>query len=151
MDAPALPRTRHDAIAQLQASGLKVTLPRLKVLDLFRRAAPAHLGAEEVFRHLLAEGSDIGLATVYRVLAHFEQAGLIARTQLEPGRAVYELERGAHHDHLVCVSCGRIEEFVDAEIECRQRELARERGFELREHVLALYGRCARPGCAAAE
>jgi Fur family ferric uptake transcriptional regulator len=140
-------KSRHDHIAELQTSGLKATLPRLKVLEMLQRTGQSHLSAEDIYRGLIADGNDIGLATVYRVLAQFEQAGLLKRTQFEGGRAVFELDRGAHHDHLVCIACGRIEEFVDTEIEQRQHAIARERGFELREHVLALYGRCSRPEC----
>ncbi|MDZ5460271.1 ferric iron uptake transcriptional regulator [Azohydromonas lata] len=142
-------KSRNDHIAELQTSGLKATLPRLKVLEVFQRETASHLSAEDIYRHLIAEDADIGLATVYRVLAQFEQAGLLKRTQFEGGRAVFEVDHGKHHDHLVCVACGRIEEFVDAEIEQRQHAIARERGFELREHVLALYGRCSRPECQA--
>lgn len=142
-------KSRNDHIAELQTNGLKATLPRLKVLEVFQREAASHLSAEDIYRHLIAEDADIGLATVYRVLAQFEQAGLLKRTQFEGGRAVFEVDHGKHHDHLVCVACGRIEEFVDAEIEQRQQAIARERGFELREHVLALYGRCSRPECQA--
>ena len=144
-------KSRDDHITELQTSGLKATLPRLKVLEVFQRAGASHLSAEDIYRHLIADGADIGLATVYRVLAQFEQAGLLKRTQFEGGRAVFEVDHGKHHDHLVCVACGRIEEFVDSEIEQRQHAIARERGFELREHVLALYGRCSRPECRAAD
>jgi Fur family ferric uptake transcriptional regulator len=131
----------------LHASGLKATLPRLKVLQLFRESAQRHLSAEDVYKLLLAEGSDIGLATVYRVLMQFVQAGLLERRHFEGDKAVFELNQGRHHDHLVCVRCGRVEEFVDADIERRQREIAAERGFELQDHALALYGVCSRQGC----
>jgi Fur family ferric uptake transcriptional regulator len=131
----------------LKSSGLKATLPRLKILEVFERLPRRHLTAEDVYKTLLAEGSDIGLATVYRVLMQFEQAGLLSRSHFESGKAIFELNEGQHHDHLVCLSCGRVEEFFDAAIERRQREVAMARGFELQEHSLALYARCTRSGC----
>jgi Fur family transcriptional regulator, ferric uptake regulator len=131
----------------LHASGLKATLPRLKVLQIFRESGRRHLSAEDVYKTLLVEGSDIGLATVYRVLMQFVQAGLLERQRFEGDKAVFELNEGRHHDHLVCVRCGRVEEFVDAEIEHRQRQIAAERGFDLQEHALALYGVCSRTDC----
>jgi Fur family ferric uptake transcriptional regulator len=131
----------------LHAMGLKATLPRLKVLQIFRESGRRHLSAEDVYKTLLVEGSDIGLATVYRVLMQFVQAGLLERQRFEGDKAVFELNEGRHHDHLVCVRCGRVEEFVDAEIEHRQRQIAAERGFELQEHALALYGVCSRADC----
>ena len=106
-----------------------------------------HLTAEDVYRKLLAEGLDVGLATVYRVLTQFEQAGLLVRHHFESGKAVFELNQGGHHDHLVCLQCGRVEEFFDAEIEKRQTKIARERGFEISEHALYLYAECTRPKC----
>ncbi|MEX0638794.1 MAG: ferric iron uptake transcriptional regulator, partial [Burkholderiales bacterium] len=105
------------------------------------------LSAEDVYRSLMAEGIDIGLATVYRVLTQFEQAGLLSRQHFEAGKAVFELNQGGHHDHLVCLQCGRVEEFYDAEIEQRQSEVARKRGFELHGHSLALYADCTKPDC----
>ena len=132
---------------ELKSSGLKATLPRIKILEVFQHAERRHMTAEDVYRSLLAEGSDIGLATVYRVLMQFEQAGLLTRSNFESGKAVFELNEGHHHDHLVCLSCGRVEEFYDAEIEARQRAIAEARGFELQDHSLALYGRCSRPEC----
>ena len=132
---------------ELKSSGLKATLPRLKILEVFERASRRHLAAEDVYRALLAEGSDIGLATVYRVLMQFEQAGLLRRSNFEAGKAVFELDRGEHHDHLVCLSCGLVEEFYDAEIERRQREVAAARGFALQDHALALYGHCTKVDC----
>jgi Fur family transcriptional regulator, ferric uptake regulator len=131
----------------LHAIGLKATLPRLKVLQIFRESGRRHLSAEDVYKTLLVEGSDIGLATVYRVLMQFVQAGLLERQRFEGDKAVFELNEGRHHDHLVCVRCGRVEEFVDAQIERRQKQIAAERGFELQEHALSLYGVCSRPGC----
>lgn len=131
----------------LKTSGLKVTTPRLRVLDIFERSQARHLTAEDVYRALLAESVDIGLATVYRVLTQFEQAGILSRSHFETGKAVYELNAGSHHDHLVCLDCGQVEEFFDAQIEERQRTIAQERGFELSEHALSLYGHCVRKNC----
>ncbi|MFN7835096.1 MAG: ferric iron uptake transcriptional regulator [Burkholderiaceae bacterium] len=131
----------------LKNSGLKATLPRLKILQLFQTGPHRHLSAEDVYRALMGEKLDIGLATVYRVLTQFEQAGLLARQHFEAGKAVFELNEGAHHDHLVCLECGRVEEFFDAEIEKRQQRVARERGFVLQDHALALYGNCLRADC----
>ena len=131
----------------LKDSGLKATLPRRKVLELFEQSKVRHLSAEDVYKSLMAEGIDIGLATVYRVLTQFEQAGLLSRQHFETGKAVFELNQGGHHDHLVCLQCGRVEEFYDAEIEQRQSEVARKRGFELRGHSLALYADCTKQDC----
>ena len=135
--------TPHD----LKNAGLKATLPRLKIINLFEQSPVRHLTAEDVYRKLLAEGLDVGLATVYRVLTQFEQAGLLVRHHFETGKAVFELNQGGHHDHLVCLQCGRVEEFFDAEIEKRQTKIARERGFEISEHALYLYAECTRPKC----
>ena len=132
---------------ELKSSGLKATLPRTKILEVFQRTERRHLTAEDVFKMLLAEGADIGLATVYRVLMQFEQAGLLLRSNFESGKAVFELNEGEHHDHLVCLDCGRVEEFFDPEIEQRQRTIAVQRGFELQEHSLALYARCTKAQC----
>ncbi|MBK9682734.1 MAG: ferric iron uptake transcriptional regulator [Betaproteobacteria bacterium] len=132
---------------ELKSSGLKATLPRIKILEVFQRTERRHLTAEDVFKMLLAEGADIGLATVYRVLMQFEQAGLLLRSNFESGKAVFELNEGQHHDHLVCLDCGRVEEFFDPEIEQRQRTIAVQRGFELQEHSLALYARCTKAQC----
>ncbi len=132
---------------ELKNSGLKATLPRIKVLEVFQRSAQRHMSAEDVYKHLLAEGSDVGLATVYRVLMQFEQAGLLSRNHFETGKAVFELNEGKHHDHLVCLDCGRVEEFFDAEIEKRQKAVAAARGFELQEHSLALYAACTKKNC----
>lgn len=135
--------TPHD----LKNAGLKATLPRLKIINLFEQSPVRHLTAEDVYRKLLAEGLDVGLATVYRVLTQFEQAGLLVRHHFESGKAVFELNQGGHHDHLVCLQCGRVEEFFDAEIEKRQTKIARERGFEISEHALYLYAECTRTKC----
>jgi len=131
----------------LKDIGLKATLPRRKILELFENSKVRHLSAEDVYKALIAEGIDIGLATVYRVLTQFEQAGLLSRQHFETGKAVFELSQGGHHDHLVCLQCGRVEEFYDPEIEKRQSEIARQRGFELRGHSLALYADCTKANC----
>jgi len=132
----------------LKEIGLKATLPRRRILELFETSKVRHLSAEDVYKALIAEGMDVGLATVYRVLTQFEQAGLLARQHFETGKAVFELNQGGHHDHLVCLQCGRVEEFYDGEIEARQSEIARKHGFELRGHSLALYADCSKPDCA---
>jgi Fur family transcriptional regulator, ferric uptake regulator len=131
----------------LQHAGLKATLPRLRIINLFETSKLRHMTAEDVYRLLQGEGLDIGLATVYRVLTQFEQAGLLTRHHFESGKAVYELNEGKHHDHRVCLQCGRVEEFYDAEIEKRQQKIARERGFEISEHALYLYADCTKPRC----
>ena len=135
----------------LKSIGLKATYPRLKILDLFHKlqdeGAPRHVTAEDVYRHLLADGLDIGLATVYRVLTQFEQAGLLQRHHFESGKSIFELNEGTHHDHLVCVDCGRVEEFYDAEIEKRQHMVAAAHGFAVREHALYLYVECKKADC----
>jgi Fur family ferric uptake transcriptional regulator len=133
--------------SELKASGLKATLPRLKILEIFQNSAVRHLSAEDVYKILLAENMDVGLATVYRVLTQFEQAGLLSRNHFETGKAVFELNEGSHHDHLVCLDCGRVEEFYDEEIETRQQTIAVDRGFEIAEHALALYGHCTKSAC----
>ena len=134
-------------IEELKSTGLKATLPRLKILEVFQNARQRHMTAEDVFRVLLNDRSDIGLATVYRVLTQFEQAGLLTRSNFESGKAVYELNEGQHHDHLVCLQCGRVEEFFDPEIEERQNKVAAERGFTVREHALYLYVECTKADC----
>ena len=131
----------------LKDIGLKATLPRRRILELFESSKVRHLSAEDVYKALLSEGMDVGLATVYRVLTQFEQAGLLARQHFETAKAVYELNQGGHHDHLVCLQCGRVEEFYDGEIEKRQNEVARQRGFELHGHSLALYADCTKSAC----
>ena len=132
---------------ELKSSGLKATLPRIKILEVFQNTTRRHMTAEDVYKALLIEGSDIGLATVYRVLMQFEQAGLLTRSNFESGKSVFELNEGQHHDHLVCLTCGRVEEFYDPEIESRQRAIAETRGFELHEHSLSLYARCTKTDC----
>lgn len=131
----------------LKASGLKATLPRVKILEIFQGSTVRHLSAEDIYKILLAENIDVGLATVYRVLTQFEQAGLLSRNHFESGKAVFELNEGSHHDHLVCLDCGRVEEFFDEEIERRQQRIAVERGFTISDHALALYGHCNKPDC----
>jgi Fur family ferric uptake transcriptional regulator len=133
--------------SELKASGLKATLPRLKILEIFQNSSVRHLSAEDVYKILLNENMDVGLATVYRVLTQFEQAGLLSRNHFETGKAVFELNEGSHHDHLVCLDCGRVEEFYDEEIEKRQQKIAQERGFQIAEHALALYGHCTKSAC----
>ena len=132
---------------ELKSSGLKATLPRIKILEVFQRSAQRHMTAEDVFKALLMEDADIGLATVYRVLMQFEQAGLLSRSHFESGKSVFELNEGQHHDHLVCLTCGRVEEFFDAEIEQRQRAVAQAKGFELHDHALSLYAVCTKTAC----
>lgn len=127
----------------LRNSGLKATLPRIKVLDVLRHSETRHMTVEDIYRRLGDQGADIGLATVYRVVAQLEAAGILARHSFDAGRAVYELDHGRHHDHLICVACGRVEEFNDPTIEARQQVVAAEKGFALAEHRLTLYGRCA--------
>ena len=128
--------------SDLKDMGLKATAPRLKVLNLFENTEQRHMSAEDVYRLLIAEDLDIGLATVYRVLTQFEQAGLLVRHHFESGKAVFELNQGHHHDHLVCLKCGHVEEFFDAEIEQRQDAIAAARGFKVESHSMYLYGLC---------
>lgn len=127
---------------QLRTMGLKVTGPRLKILNLFEQTERRHLTAEDVYRLLIAEHIDVGLATVYRVLTQFETAGLVKRHYFEGGHSVFELDRGGHHDHIVCISCGRVEEFVDEVIEGRQQAIAEQFGFTIKHHALTIYGIC---------
>jgi Fur family transcriptional regulator, ferric uptake regulator len=138
--APAGQKNLHEI-------GLKATGPRLRILELFQHGTQRHMSAEDVYRQLVSENLEVGLATIYRVLTQFEQAGLLKRSTFETGKAVFELDEGAHHDHLVCLQCGRVEEFFDAEIERRQAKVAKDRGFALREHALALYADCVKPNC----
>ena len=134
-------------INELKNTGLKATLPRLKILEIFQTGKQRHMTAEDVFRVLLDERSDVGLATVYRVLTQFEQAGLLNRSNFESGKAVYELNEGQHHDHLVCLDCGKVEEFYDAEIEKRQHAVATIKGFTITDHSLSIYANCTKPKC----
>lgn len=128
--------------ANLKKVGLKITLPRVKILQILENAELHHLSAEDVYRVLLESGEDIGLATVYRVLTQFEEAGLVVRHNFAEGHSVFELDYGAHHDHLVCVKCGQVEEFVDSLIEERQREVAKKAGYTITDHSLNIYGIC---------
>ena len=134
-------------IDELKSTGLKATLPRLKILEIFQVGKQRHMTAEDVFRVLLEERSDIGLATVYRVLTQFEQAGLLNRNNFESGKAVYEINEGQHHDHLVCLDCGKVEEFYDAEIESRQHWVAKTKGFTIADHSLSIYAHCTKDPC----
>ena len=134
-------------IDELKSTGLKATLPRLKILEIFQKGQQRHMTAEDVFRVLLIDRSDIGLATVYRVLTQFEQAGILSRSHFESGKAVYELNEGQHHDHMVCLDCGKVEEFYDAEIEKRQHAVARAKGFAIADHALSLYANCTKDHC----
>jgi Fur family ferric uptake transcriptional regulator len=140
--AAPTPESTMGNIEELKSTGLKATLPRLKILEIFQTGGQRHMTAEDVFRVLLNERSDIGLATVYRVLTQFEQAGILERSHFESGKAVYELNEGTHHDHLVCTVCGKVEEFYDAEIERRQQMIAKDKGWELQDHAMSLYGVC---------
>jgi len=137
----------HSSSDQLKSMGLKVTVPRMRILELFENSERGHYTAEEVYRLLMNEQIDVGLATVYRVLTQFEQAGLLMRHRFDDDKAVFELNRGEHHDHLICIQCGRVEEFIDPEIERRQRKVAAERGFRIQEHSLYLYADCVRTDC----
>src|SRR3982751_2973586 len=131
----------------LKTIGLKATLPRLRVLEIFEKSEVRHLTAEDVYKQLLKDGTDTGLATVYRVLTQFEQAGLLIRHHFEVGKAVFELKQGGHHDHIVCVDCGHVEEFYDSDIEKRQIAVAEDRGFKIQDHSLHLYAECTKVNC----
>ena len=134
-------------IDELKNTGLKATLPRLKIMEIFQNSGQRHMTAEDVFRVLLLDRTDIGLATVYRVLAQFEQAGILSRNHFESGKAVYELNEGQHHDHLVCLDCSKVEEFHDAEIEKRQHAVAKAKGFSIADHSLSIYANCTKENC----
>ncbi len=127
---------------ELKKAGLKATLPRLKILDILEHSPQRHMSAEDLYKALLEAGEEVGLATVYRVLTQFESAGLVKRHNFEGGHAVFEMDHGEHHDHMVCVRCGRIEEFLDEIIEDRQEKIAREAGFEMTDHAMYIYGIC---------
>lgn len=126
----------------LRKAGLKVTIPRLKILEILETSPQRHMSAEDIYRKLLESHEEVGLATVYRVLTQFESAGLISRLNFEGGHSVFEMNAGDHHDHLVCLNCGLVEEFFDEIIEKHQREIAKNLGFTLSEHALTLYGIC---------
>lgn len=132
---------------QIRQAGLKVTLPRVKILNILDQSDQRHMSAEDVYKALLHAGEEIGLATVYRVLTQFEGAGLVERHHFEGGQSVFELDRGGHHDHLVCVKCGEVVEFFDDTIEKRQEAIAEEQGFTIEDHSLVIYGVCT--GCQA--
>ncbi len=132
---------------EIRKAGLKVTLPRLKILEILEQCGERHMGAEDLYKQLLEQGEEIGLATIYRVLTQFEAAELVIRRNFEGGTSVFELNRGGHHDHILCVSCGRVEEFYDEIIEIRQHEIAEEKGYKIEDHSLIIYGRCNHPGC----
>ncbi|WP_197457481.1 ferric iron uptake transcriptional regulator [Crenobacter luteus] len=138
-----------DKASHLKDIGLKATGPRLKILDLFEHSETRHMSAEDVYKQLLSENIDIGLATIYRVLTQFEQAGILVRHHFETGKAVYELNEGGHHDHMVCISCGKVVEFFDPEIEALQERIAEQHGFHIIDHALYMYGEC--PECAEAK
>jgi Fur family ferric uptake transcriptional regulator len=131
----------------LKEAGLKVTLPRMKILEILENSENQHLTAEDIYKILLQTGDDIGVATIYRVLSQFEAASLVNRHQFETGQAVFELNRGHHHDHLICVKCGKIVEFVDDEIEKRQEDIAEKEGFQITDHALIIYGICSNNNC----
>ncbi len=133
--------------ADLKKAGLKVTLPRMKILEFLEACSDRHLSAEDIYKALLDAGEEIGLATVYRVLTQFEAAGLVNRNHFEGGQAIFELNQGGHHDHLVCLKCGKVVEFMDPVIEERQKQIAKENGFEITDHSLILYGHCNDPAC----
>lgn len=136
----------HDQ-KDLKNAGIKATLPRLKVLSLFENSKERHLSAEDIYKVMINSGEDVGLATVYRVLTQFEQAGLLIRHHFESGKAVFELNGGNHHDHIVCIKCGRVEEFYDEEIEKRQQKAAESLGFKMQDHSLTIYGICNKQPC----
>lgn len=140
-------RGKHLETNDLRKVGLKVTLPRIKILEILGTVTPRHMSAEDIYKHLLESHEDIGLATVYRVLTQFEAAGLVTRHHFEGTTAVFELNEGQHHDHIVCLDCGRVEEFMDSEIEELQHKVAKRLEFELMDHSMILYGRCNRPDC----
>ncbi len=131
----------------IRKAGLKVTLPRIKILEILESSEDRHVSAEDVYKQLLANNEEIGLATVYRVLTQFETAGLVERHQFDGGHSVFELNRGTHHDHIVCVRCGMVEEFIDETIEKRQREIAASKGFDISDHSLVIYGECKKKNC----
>ena len=132
----------------LKRAGLKVTLPRIKILEVLENSNQIHLSAEDIYKELLESEDEIGLATIYRVLTQFEAAGIVNRHHFETGQALFELNRGNHHDHLICVKCGKIVEFVDEEIEKKQNQIAKKEGFRITDHALIIYGVCDNSDCA---
>jgi len=155
LDSRIIPHGTRELITvegkDLRKAGLKVTLPRLKILEILEGGGSRHKSAEDIYKALLSSNEDIGLATVYRVLTQFEAAGLVTRHHFENGMAVFELNEGAHHDHIVCLDCGHVEEFIDSGIEERQQAVAVRHGFEIQDHALILYGRCRRQNCPSAK
>lgn len=131
---------------ELRAAGLKVTTPRIKILEIMANAKPHHLSAEEVYKTLIEANEDVGLATVYRVLTQFEAAGLVRRHNFDGDSAIFELDQGEHHDHLVCLKCAHVAEFVDEQIEQRQEDIAKQHGFDMTDHNLTIYGICKKCG-----
>ena len=131
----------------IRKAGLKVTLPRVKILEILENSPERHVSAEDLYKQLLAKDEEIGLATVYRVLTQFEAAGLVERHQFDGGHSVFELNRGTHHDHIVCIQCGKVEEFVDETIEKCQHQIAEKKGFGITDHSLVIYGECRRENC----
>jgi Fur family ferric uptake transcriptional regulator len=132
----------------LKSKGLKVTSPRVTVLNIFNQSDSRHLSAEDVYKKVLEHEGDIGLATVYRVLTQFADAGILIATNFETGKTTFELNEGGHHDHLVCLNCGCVVEFHDEEVELRQEKIAKKHGFKLINHSMSLYGLCSKPECA---
>ena len=132
---------------EIRNLGLKVTGPRLKILSIFEESKSRHLSAEDVYQALKTKSSEVGMATVYRALSNFEKVGILVKSTFEDGKAVFEINQGKHHDHLICMECGEVEEFVDEEIERRQKQIAMKKGFTLKSHSLALYGSCNKPNC----
>lgn len=132
---------------ELRKAGLKVTLPRIKILQILESADPHHMSAEDVYKTLIEAGEEVGLATVYRVLTQFESAGLVERHNFDGGHSVFEFARGEHHDHIVCVDCGRVLEFTDSVIETQQEKIAKKLGFKIKDHSLYLYGECQKKNC----
>ena len=132
---------------EIRNLGLKVTGPRLKILSTFEESKSRHLSAEDVYQALKTKSSEIGMATVYRALSNFEKVGILVKSTFDDGKAVFEINQGRHHDHLICMECGEVEEFVDEEIERRQKQIAIKKGFTLKNHSLALYGSCNKHDC----
>ena len=133
--------------SQLKSNGLKVTSPRITVLEIFYQSDARHLSAEDVYKKVLQLDGDISIATVYRVLTQFAEAGILLATNFETGKTTFELNEGGHHDHMVCLSCGTVVEFHDAAIESRQEKIAKQHGFKLINHAMSLYGLCGKPEC----
>jgi len=129
--------------SDLKKLGLKATVPRMKILEILEQNDSRHMSADELFKLLVDSGEEVGLATVYRVLTQFESAGIVVKHNFEGGQSVYELNQGNHHDHILCVKCGKVEEFIDETIEERQRKIAAQAGFTMTDHTLYIYGICA--------